>query len=233
MPCVKIALRQKAERTDGRTGKMGWLVMAQRRGRLIGRGVSDRKSERPPKMVWTKSAGGDKRLAGRRDERVSQSRGSTGEETNLPFLQWKAQEWRRRRRRVVFWRDGTASRRLRLALGNARLTLTFVTPWRGGIEYFIMANDRFINSNLSAIKSRPPSIHPSSHEGPNNAPIIGQSGGAGRSNATVGERRTEAESASETNKRWADRSGIGNERADDGRQIPRKGERKEGGGRAR
>ena len=35
----------------------------------------------------------------------------------MPFLQW-------RRRRVVFWRsrEGTASRRLRLALGNARLT---------------------------------------------------------------------------------------------------------------
>ena len=31
--------------------------------------------------------------------------------------------------------------------------------WRGGIEYFIMANDRFINPNLSAIKSQPPSPH--------------------------------------------------------------------------
>ena len=119
-----------------------------------------------------------------------------GEETNLPFLQW-------RRRRVVFWRsrEGTASRRLRLALGYARLAhlLRRVARWRGGIEYFIMANDRFINSNLSAIKSRPPSLHPSSHEGPNNAPIIGQSGGAGRSNATVGERRRDRSRICERN----------------------------------
>ena len=73
----------------------------------------------------------------------------------------------------------------RPALGK-RSSRTFVPrenrrhgmAWRGGIEYFIMANDRFINSNLSAIKSQPPSPH----EGPigrtdgrtNNAPIIGR-----------------------------------------------------------
>ena len=39
--------------------------------------------------------------------------------------------------------------------------ICYAVAWRGGIEYFIMANDRFINSNLSAIKSRPPSLLPS------------------------------------------------------------------------
>ena len=88
MPCVKIALRQKAERTDGQDGMVGNGTKRGevRRGRLIGRGATGSASD--PKMVWTKSARGDKRLAGRRDERVSQSRGRK-EETNLPFLQWR------------------------------------------------------------------------------------------------------------------------------------------------
>ena len=37
-------------------------------------------------MVWTKSARGDKRLAGETKESVTRER---GEETNLPFLQWR------------------------------------------------------------------------------------------------------------------------------------------------
>ena len=56
---------------------------------------------------------------------------------------------------------------------------TAASAWHGGIEYFIMANDRFINSNLSAIKSQPPSRLSTwradrTNERTNNAPIIGR-----------------------------------------------------------
>ena len=61
MPCVKIALRQKAERAGGMVG-----CCNTKKGEQTGETDwwSDRKCE--PKIVWTKSArgGGDKRLAG-------------------------------------------------------------------------------------------------------------------------------------------------------------------------
>ena len=120
MPCVKIALRQKAERTDGQDGMVGNSTKrGEVRGRLIGRGATGSASE--SKMVWTKSARGDKRLAGETKESVTR-------EERRPIchscnggarVEAKASEWYFGGEEQSL--EGTASGRLRLALGNARL----------------------------------------------------------------------------------------------------------------
>ena len=121
-------------------------------------------------------------------------------------------------------REGTASRRLRLALSNARLAHLF---HRGVAASNILSWRMIASLTLIYRPSKvglPPSI-PLHMKGRTTLRLLGrveERGGVTRQLERDG--RTEAESASETNKRWADRSGIGNERAGGRRQIPRERE---------
>ena len=107
------------------------------------------------------AGGGDKRLAG-------ETKDGWLDENQFAILALEVRELSgilAERRMVVREQAIALNFQPRPALGK-RSSRTFVPrenrrhgmAWRGGIEYFIMANDRFINSNLSAIKSRPPSI---------------------------------------------------------------------------